>query len=266
MGWDVWLAVSFQQKEDPVQRFVRVAARFAASERHHEVLRLLVRNSVYSKDILENLYIGSNRETPITAEQIQQLPQRYQGEALAVEGWWRVSPRYLIDDKTDAPLSGDYRVIVTTVGSSFPWPGLSKQSERVDLVYEPGDFKHFLPSLGGEAARLNIEALIQEVPLLIALGAQTIRGLDAERSRDPRDHYLCYHRNPDNYRLDLQTISNNGLNLRALGTEDILNAALICSDVSFRETDGGLIIYHKEFVDGNLKNFYQELLKLCSGD
>ncbi len=261
MGWDVWLTVNFQKPEDPVQRFSQVAAKFALSERHHELLRLRVRSGVYRNDILEDQFIGGNRETPISYEQIQQLPQRYKGDEIATEGWWEVSPRYLMDLATRTPQLDNYRVIVTTLGSKYKYPGLHSP---IDLIYNPGDYKHFLPSVMGKAAKLNIEALIQEIPLFVELGVETIRGLDADRSTNPCQSYLCYHHNPDSFFLDLKAIYKNEIALGSLGKEEILNAALICSDVSFLETENGLIVYHKELVGGCLKNFYQELFNLSS--
>jgi len=264
MGWDVWLSVESREQEDPVRHFVRIVSGLAAAGWHREVIRLRVRSERYEvaiDGIPIDKYILEEKKGPITLAEIEQLPERYGGEALAVEGWLQV-PRDLSRTDEASPALSDYRVIVTTVGKAFVWPAL--KDERADIVYDAGDSRYFSPSVHGEAARRNIDFLLREAALLVSLGAERIRGLDADRSSDPTQAWLCYHRSAEGFRSDLRHLTGSHDAVSGFGPGELRHAAWRSGCIIFSETTDGLGVCHKDAVDGTLAGFYQQLLATTS--
>jgi hypothetical protein len=246
MGWDAWTAIGFADEEDPVRRFAALSAALAEKGRHPRALRLLVRRrrmEVGYDGFPIHEFILEEREGTIPVEDLTRLPERYGGPDFAIEGWWEVD-RWWYDPKTEEMASEPYRAILTTRGPEFEWPGL--RPEETDAVYDGGDSKHFSVRLRGEAARRNVELFVEELLSFTERGARWIVGLDAERDRDPSTHWLAFYRDPAGF----------GSGCTAA---QVLEAALQCSEVAFRETSGSLLVYHRQGVDGSLAAFYREL-------
>lgn len=246
MGWDAWVAIRFTEDEDPVRRFADLAVALCKEGRHRRLLRLFVRRrrmeAGYDGFPIHEFLLEEREET-IPLEDVARLPERYGGADFAIEGWWEVD-RWWYDPGTEEVTREPYRAILTTRGPGFEWPGL--RPETADAVYDGGDSKHLSVRLRGEAARQNIERLVEELASLAELGAQWIVGLDAERDREPTTHWLAFYRKPEDF-------------APGISATRVLEAALQCSEVAFREVAGSLLVYHREGVDGSLAPFYREL-------
>ena len=261
MGWDVWLTVRLPGHEDPVRRFKRLCDERLGNPAYRDVIRLFVRRGRFEVGFdgfpIER-YLLEEWRRPIDPTRLAALPARYAGQDMAIEGWWEVTDRWQQNQDTHEAEPSDYRVIVTVLGEAYEWPSL--RGRATDLVYNAGDYKNFWPSLGGAAARKNIDALVTEAAWLVAQGASEIRGLDAERSIDPCDAWLCYHRDANGFRVDIDDMTSGSQRSQSVSASDVLDAALECETLTFHETAGGLIIYSSDGPEGRLEEFYRRLV------
>lgn len=260
MGWEVYIGSRFRERRDPIDLFMGLATGISRNKRYGQILRLRLRRHRYNEAPMIDLYSGDDDQHPVTIEDTQRVLREYHGHDLAVECWWEASRRYLDKVPEDEPELVGYRAILTVAGEDYYWP--TRPSQALSMMYDVGDYKQFWPSLRGQSARLNVEAVVEELSAFSSTGVDTMVGLNADRSLEPNDLYLCYHRHPEDY--DAELIAQGHLLRRSLSSEDVLDAALACEEVSFKEADQSIIVYHRDFVGGDLRHFYGELAALSS--
>ncbi len=237
--------------------FIEVARQIAACDKYGEIIRLHVRQPLWGGDYRLELFCGHHDETPITHDQIEQLPQQFAGDDLAIEGWWEVLDRYFSyspDDPT--PVQTTYRAIFMVKGEEF---GRDSSPREYDMRYEPGREYLFTPSAEEKTARLNLQALLGEMPFLTGLGSETIRGLDGDESENPLHTYLCYHRDPNYCRHDLVKIGDDATSIPDVTGEDIMFAVQRCGNADYVEASGQPVVYAKGFAGSRLRKFYNVL-------
>lgn len=246
MSWDVYVTFKFSREQTPLARLIEFC------HAGHAFFLIQVLHDNYLREPMIKRIAPEG--TALSLEEIVSLSKEFQNKESAAEGW-ESTCRFDLDED-NRPASFEYRNVLRCITPSFHWPTVIKHSCHV--VYDAGDYKHYLPSLRRDAALLNIDRLIGECAQLLPLEVETIRGLDAEHSADPSKCWFVFHRQLEAYSQDLNQI---GLRHGVLSQDVILDASLESNKVSLLETDCGPIIYSKNGVEGNLCEFYEILAR-----
>lgn len=260
MGVNAEFRVKTKYRREPVAQFLELIAELDRSGMFSDILRFKIRQNHYL-DVLEDLPEPKQNDY-VSYEQILDLLQQYQGDNLAVEIWYEAPMRFEIEDRTRLLIQNAHRAVFTVVGRDFHWAGIPSD---IDLVYEIGKDIRFHPGLWGEAAQRNIKAVLHELLFLTSIGAVTIQGVVEHGGSDPRTSFLCYYQHLHHFYHDLGLELNSSIQC-PLTKEDILQAISNCHNIDFVETNDNPIIYHRDFVEGNLSEFYQELSRLAKVD
>lgn len=165
--------------------------------------------------------------------------------------------RYDFEETAD-----DVLVVKTGYGLTFEIPGRdfvyhTVKGEDFDFVYDCWRSRYMRKTINGEP---SYQAVLDEfVKMIETLGVQKIRGLDLEYSTVPSDCHLCYHSSPEGYLQDLRKLYPEK-EIRELKWDDILSAIFLTNSVEVREVKGVPIVWHQEQIQGNLREFYHNLL------
>lgn len=254
MSLEVELLVAFAEKIDPVQKIIEIVNNFSNHERHGEIFSLLV----YEKNHLTRLL---SLKKGISSNQISQILQSYSGDTLEPEVRWEILRRYELNEVTGEPIECSHWIAIEIWGNQFYHSSLPPQ---INMIYCLGDQKPFLRKIYGEAVKFNIDSALQEIELLATLNIKTIQGVNVDFDESPETFFLCYQKDPDDFRKDLSLVHGQEANYKHLEKKDVLQAIDHCQNIRVLDTDSGLIVYHQDFVEGNLGEFYHELAKVAT--
>jgi hypothetical protein len=273
MSTEFEIFVRFPEARDPVERFVEIASRFEATGNYGNLFNLYVVDFEASKLISGSQSRKGKYRHPnpidhtvfrrpedrwsgdtIPTKDIPHLLQLYYGESLMCEGRWEILKRY--DSMGEVKSSW---IELTTVGRTSRWTLASYHG--ADVAYEAGS-NHTISSPE------NAMAMAQEATLFIEMGAEKMWGYNGNQTSDPRTSFLCYHRDPDQYRNDLRHVSDKDEfsyladyeQMRPITNEDVLLAALSSEErnIDFVETNVGPVVYCST-IYGGLGAFYEAL-------
>jgi len=254
MGWDAAFAIYFQEQEDPIDRFNALSVEMMKSSVYHSCHRVRVYEG--RAKLVSELVEKTDPVKPLTFEQMENFTRQYHGLNLGVHSAWSCS-RATASPPECIPEIEEATTELTILGSQFYiWPYAKLQAHA---VIETSDFRNFFTHYCVERSQQNIRFVLAELALFVPSGALTIRGLDADRSLYPCEHYFCYHGDPDMYRTDLRLIYPHLLSLRSVTIEDLLTAVDRCVGMVFHYDLDQPIIYHEDFTGGNLRQFYEML-------
>ncbi|MGI0495398.1 hypothetical protein ACN4EG_26770, partial [Alkalinema pantanalense CENA528] len=83
----------------------------------------------------------------------------------------------------------------------------------------------------------------------------------------PRTFYLAYHCDADGFRQDLTLWTQYIFPQPQLTKAQVIEIAQACEEIEYLEVAGGVLIFHKDFVDGNLASFYDAIVEwLTNGE
>jgi hypothetical protein len=241
MGWDIVFYARFREREDPAARFRQVMSELGHRDGFEPLSSFAVLDDgdpLRMRVDLNDIFQGAE---PVTAEQVETCLRELSGDRVGFRGVWRIRC---------GSVSGG--VWVTTFGAKVALP--NAPPPPIDLAWDIGDWRRYPP--GGKEGKLSIDAVMNDVAVLVELGAESIWGVDADKIISPEHLYAVFHRDPDQYRHD------GGPPFPPITIdEDCVRAALeVSSDLRAVETPSGPIIYHKELGYGNLRYFYYALL------
>jgi hypothetical protein len=257
MGWDTAFAIYFREQDDPINRFKDLATEMMKSGVYHFCYHV----SVYEgrAKLVADLVDEADPVKPLTFEQLDNFTRQYHGPNLGVRSAWACSrasaspPECILEIEEDT-------TELTILGSLFYiWPFSKLQAHA---VIETSDYRNFFRCHCVQTNQRNIRFVLAELALFVPSGAITIRGLDADRSLYPCEHYLCYHGDPDMYRTDLRLIYSGLQNIRPVTIEDLLTTVDCCEKMVFHYDLDQPIIYHQDFTGGNLRQFYEMLASM----
>lgn len=260
MGWNAKFAIYFPEQRDPIDRFMDLARRNFNNQTYHCCYKVVVYEESAMSPILER--VEDVAPNGLTFDQIDQVTQPYHGPQFGILSSW-VNSRDGAVPPHCVPDIEEYESELTIMGTEFinvPWTS----KLRAHAVLDAGNSKRLAPHICVERVQRNIHFVLDELASLIHAGAIIVRGLDADNSVDPREHYLCYHHEPDRYRTDLHTIFPDALNLRPVTREDLLTAADRSGRIDICNTFAQPIIYHESFTRGVLYRFYEKLLEIVT--
>jgi hypothetical protein len=241
MGWDIVFYARFKEREDPAVRFSHVMNALDRREGFEPLSSFAVlengdpfRRRVELGDVFQDT-------EPVTTERVEACLRELSGDRVGFRGARRIRR---------GSVTG--AVKITTFGAKVALPNIPPPP--IDLAWDVGDWRRYLPE--GKEGKLSVDAVMNDVAVLVELGAESIWGVDADKIITPEHLYAVFHRDLDQYRHD------GGPSFPPIVIdEECVSVALETGDeLSAVETATGPIIYHKELGFGNLDLFYYALL------
>jgi hypothetical protein len=241
MGWDIVFYARFKEREDPAVRFRQIMNALNHRDGFEPLSSFAVLDDgdPFRRQVeLTDVFQGFERVMP---ERVESCLRELSGDRVGFRGMWRIRR---------GSIHG--AVKVTTFGAKVARP--EAPPAPIDMAWDVGDWRRYVP--GGKDDLPSVDAIMNDVAVLVELGAESIWGVDADKVISPDHLYAVYHRDPDLYRHD------GGPPLPPIRiTEECVRAALdVSPEVSAVETPAGPIIYHKELGYGDLGYFYYALL------
>lgn len=268
MGWNVRLRAWFKDKQPPKERFIALTKHIEQSFLFNGLGRLCIfAHGSHGGEIAK---FDSPYAEVFSIEQIKSILQQYNDESIGIEGWWGVSSHYFDEshlyvdeqwqyDSSRKIVEGVWRLIITIPGKDYYFPGFP---QNIGMVCEIGPERDFSPRIAKERAHLNILSLLHELSVLAEFNLATMYGLDIDDNPDPRTFYLCYHSDPNGFRNDLSLWTQHLTHQVNFTKQDIVGIIQYCQDIEYLEVGGGVFVFHQDLVDGNLGDFYTEILRL----
>jgi hypothetical protein len=242
MGWDIVFYARFPDRQDPAIRFRQVMNALGQRPGFEPLsfFALLDEGDPLRRRIyLENDFQGAER---VTTERVEEILGTYSGANIAFLGAWPT--------RRDGITGG---VTVTTFGPQAAPRGRSLPA-GIDLTWDLGDWRRYEP--GGKGNYPSIADVMNDLAVVVELGAETIWGIDGDKIVSPDHLYSVFHRDPNHYRDD-----GGPLYPPIAITDECVRVAIeVGEDRSAIETPWGPIVYHKELGWGNLIGFYEALL------
>lgn len=240
MGWDIVFYARFPDREDPAVRFWRVMAALVRREGFEPLSSFAVLedgDSLRKQMDLNDIFQGAERVTP---QRVEAGLREHSGERIGFQGTWRTRR------------GGTHgAVTVTTFGAKVMRP--DALPAPIDLMWDVGDSRRYVP--GSKDDMPSVEAVMNDVAVLVELGADSIWGVDGDKVLSPDHLYAVFHRDPDRYRDD------GGPPFPSIPIdEECVRAALeVGKDRRAVETPAGPIVYHMCLGQGRLTGFYDAL-------
>jgi hypothetical protein len=243
MGWDIVFYARFPDRLDPAIRFRQVMnaleqrsgfeplSSFEVLEEGNPLRPLLDLNDVFQ---------NSERVTP---ERVEAALRTYSSANIAFSGTWCTDR-----DGTSGVVS------VTTFGAQATPPYRSLPSP-IDLSWDLGDWRRYVA--GGKGEMPSVDAVMNDLAVVVELGAESIWGVDGDKIISPDHLYGVFHRDPNDYRYD------GGPDFPPIPIDEECVSIAIeigADNRSAIETPWGPIVYHKELGAGRLGAFYSALL------
>jgi len=192
----------------------------------------------------------------LNIEHLQQILEPYSTtESCRLEGWWSADERYFFDDENRQEIiRTGYRVIMQTPADEYTYNSNLAESS---FSYTIGNSSLFSLGLLNEVAQLNFEAVLQELAVLSAFELNTVQGLNIDSEQDPRKCFLMYHHEPHAFGIDLGSKFGGLEASLGLLPKDIQQIAQKSKNVICQSLNTGVVVFHRDLIDGNLADFYR---------
>lgn len=255
MGWDIIFRVRFATPETPAQRFLRIYE--AVRERpSFSPASFSVCSDAAMIRRLARLGDDRSAQGPVTHESVNALLRQYSSEPdIAITGRWRV-----VGERSGIATVGD--VTISALGAKL------RDQWRVpaDVLWDIGDSRRY--TADGKDEYPNVAQVMEDLPLLVELGAESIWGVDSSSTLSPGHLFAVFHRDPNAFHDDGadppfpdQPI-DDGMVRIALAAESgqPMHERVL-------DTEAGPIIYHEDLGNGgDLRIFYAGLRGVLQAD
>ena len=151
-----------------------------------------------------------------------------------------------------------YRMVISFPGKEYL---LYSHPNDVDIIFEVGREIYLCPSYQGEIAELNILSLIYQLTILIEFGIIKMHFSNKDNEMHPKTFHLAYHKCVDGFREDLTLWTQYILPQPKLFNQDVISIIHLCDDIEYMELCGGILVFHKNLVEGSLESFYTKIIE-----
>jgi hypothetical protein len=203
-------------------------------------------------------------EGDVEIDEIAELFSEFNEKLWDFEVWYETINHHVYEVKTIynkrhiSIIEEPYRVVLSFPSEEYVLPGIPVDA---DIVVEIGKEIYLCPSYNGELAELNILALVYQLAVLIEFGAIQINLPNKDNELDPKTFHLVYHSDPDEFRKDLLLWTQYISPQITLSTEDIRLIIQSCDDIEYMEIRGGILVFHKNLVEGSLESLYTKIIE-----
>jgi hypothetical protein len=248
MGWDIVFSATLSPAADPAARWRALQAALARRPGFVKLWSFEVRDDPFywPRDPLARLDSNLQGATPVTDEGVAGLLDRYAGaDDVAFRGLWETRGA-----RAGGATMG--AVEITVFGAKMRWRG--RLPRPIDVTWDAGDSRRYTAE--GKGDHPSVAQVIEDLEVLVELGAESFWGVDADMRLTPDNLYAAYHRDPNAYRHD-------GVHEPFRPVEIDNEYVRLCAEESpkhsFRETPGGPIVYAQALGEGRLNYFYARL-------
>ncbi len=226
--------------------------------------------SIFQISVVKNSQSSVNPEKKINPEgvvnldRISDLLSEFKGQDLKFEVWHETfsyhayeSTKIYGKQQTNI-IEIPYRIVMSFLGKEY----LSySHPNDVNIIFEVGREIYLCPSYQGEIAELNILSLIYQLTILIEFGIIRMHFPNKDNQMNPKTFHLAYHKRADGFREDLTLWTQYIYPQRTLFDQDIASILALCDDIEYMELCGGILVFHKNLVEGSLDAFYTKVIE-----
>ena len=261
MGSEAQINVWLNERNLPVKTFLDVAKHIEPSPFFGRLLQLVIRKNNRMEDIVKTINL---EDFNFNITEIEHMIGDFTDQAFTLEAWWETNSYYTFVTEErygkwhTKMVEETHRMVFSILGTQYLFSG---HPNDVHMIIELGREIYLSPSHQGELAELNILSVICQLSYLIEFGIYKMHLPCHDNYLEPGTFHLAYHKEADGFRKDLTLWTQYIWPQPTLFNQDIIEIVTACEEIEYMEISGGILVFHKNLVEGSLESFYTKIVE-----